>query len=87
MNPAPHQSGDCGNMLNSSVTRDLILKPSDVYKERGWRWMLIMEFIYIEIHKSKKDNFEREKRIKYYTHTFRNLKLRLKETFLKGGAG
>ena len=35
MNPAPLKRRDCGNMLNSSVTGDLTLKPSDAYKERG----------------------------------------------------
>lgn len=49
--------------------------------------MLPVELIYFEAYKSKKDAFEREKRLKYYGSTLRNLKLRLQNTFKQRGAG
>lgn len=69
---------------------------SDLYKrlrqhEEGKNYttskMLPIELIYFESYKSKKDAFEREKRLKHYGSSLRNLKLRLGDTFKIGGAG
>ncbi|MBO1224045.1 MAG: GIY-YIG nuclease family protein [Candidatus Scalindua sediminis] len=49
--------------------------------------MLPVELIYYEAFKSKKDAFEREKRLKYYGSALRNLKLRIQDAILSGGAG
>ena len=42
-----------------------------------------MELIYL----SRQNAFEREKKLKHHGSALRNLKLRLKEIFSKGGAG
>jgi len=49
--------------------------------------ILPIELIYAEIYKSKKDAFKREKMLKYHGSSLRNLKLRIKSTLNKGGAG
>lgn len=50
------------------------------------RKMLPVELLYAELFKSRKDAFEREKKLKYHGSALRNLKIRLKST-LNGGAG
>ena len=49
--------------------------------------LLPVELIYVEAYKSKKDAFEREKRLKHHGSALGHLKLRLKNTFMKGRAG
>ena len=49
--------------------------------------LLPVEPIYVEAYKSKKDAFEREKRLKHHGSALRHLKIRLKNTFMKGRAG
>ncbi len=51
------------------------------------RRMLPVELIYYEAFKSKKDAFEREKRLKYHGSALRNLKLRIQDAILSGGEG
>ena len=46
-----------------------------------------LELIYFEAYKSKKEAFDREKRLKQYGSALRNLKLRIKDTLRKRGAG
>jgi len=45
-----------------------------------------MELIYFEAYKYRQNAFEREKKLKHYGSALRNLKLRLKDIFSKGGA-
>jgi len=49
-------------------------------KNYSTRKMLPVELIYFEAYTSKKDAFEREKRLKHYGSALRNLKLRLQVT-------
>lgn len=49
--------------------------------------MLPIELIYFEAYKSKNDAFTREKHLKYHSSSLRNLKIRLKDSIEKGGAG
>jgi putative endonuclease len=51
------------------------------------RRLLPLELIYAEIYKSKKDAFEREKKLKYHGSALRNLKLRIENTLQERGAG
>jgi len=53
------------------------------------RKMLPVELIYVEAYKSKKDAYEREKKLKYHGSALRNLKSRIKDTIYEseGGAG
>ncbi len=44
------------------------------------RRMLPVEIIYAEVYKSKKDAYEREKKLKHHGSALRNLKLRIKDT-------
>jgi len=49
--------------------------------------MLPIELIYCEAFKSQKDAFEREKKLKHHGSALRNLKLRIQDSILAGGAG
>jgi len=49
--------------------------------------LLPVELVYVEAYKSKKDAFEREKRLKYHGSTLGHLKLRIKNTLIEGRAG
>ncbi|KPJ72924.1 hypothetical protein AMJ52_04615 [candidate division TA06 bacterium DG_78] len=58
-------------------------KKGRVYSTRR---KLPMELIYFEAYKYRQNAFEREKKLKHYGSALRNLKLRLKDIFSKGGA-
>jgi len=49
--------------------------------------LLPVELVYVEAYRSKKDAFEREKCLKYHGSTLAHLKLRIKNTLLRGRAG
>ncbi len=49
--------------------------------------LLPVERIYVEAYKSKEDAFERERRLKHHGSALGHLKIRLKNTFMKGRAG
>lgn len=69
----------------SNLRKRLILhKNGKVYSTRR---ILPMALIYYEAYKFKKDAFEREKKLKHHGSALRNLKLRLKNSYLTGGAG
>lgn len=51
------------------------------------RRMLSVELMYVEAYRCKKDAFEREKKLKKHGSALRSLKLRLKNTISKRGAG
>jgi len=96
VNPAPQKwyyvyllRSKKDNSIYLGCTRNLTkrLKEHKEGKNFSTRKMLPVETIYIEAYKSKKDAFEREKRLKYYGSALRNLKIRLKNTLQKGGAG
>ncbi len=56
-------------------------------KNYSTKKMLPVELIYFEAYRSREDAFTREKHLKYYSSALRNLKIRLSDTFTKGGAG
>lgn len=59
-------------------------KKSTVYTTRK---MLPIELIYYEAYRSKKDAYERERRLKHHSSALRNLKIRIRNSILEGGAG
>lgn len=63
------------------------LEEHKLAKNYSTRNLLPFELVYVEAYKSKKDAFQREKRLKHYGSALRNLKSRLKNTFDQGGAG
>ena len=91
MNPAPHlwyyayllKSKKDGKIY-IGCTSDLQkrLKEHKEGQNYSTRKMLPVELIYVEAYKSKKEAFEREKKLKYHGSALRSLKLRIKDTLL-----
>ncbi len=76
-------------LLYVGCTSDLRKRLDDHKKGKSFstKKMLPIELVYFEAFISKKDAFEREKKLKQYGGGMRNLKLRLKDTLLKRKAG
>jgi len=96
MNPAPPLShyvyllrGKKSEQFYIGCTSDINkrLREHSEGKNYNTRRMLPVEPVYAEVFKSKKDAFEREKRLKHHGSALRNLKLRLGGTLHQGGAG
>ncbi|MCK4810311.1 MAG: GIY-YIG nuclease family protein [Candidatus Omnitrophica bacterium] len=93
--PAPHKKGGIyprpskmgGIYIGCTSNLSKRLQEHKEGKNYSTKKLLPVELIYFEAYKSKEDAFEREKRLKYYSSALRNLKLRLQNTFGKGGAG
>jgi len=96
MSPAPH-TWNYVYLIRSKTKGSIYIGCSSDLKKRlkeheegrnyTTRKMLPIELIYFEAYKSKKDAFERERRLKRYGSGIRKLKLRLSGTFGIGGAG
>lgn len=96
MNPAPRSwyyvyllKSKKDGKIYIGCTSDLQrrLKEHEEGQNYSTRKMLPIELIYVEAYKSKKDAFEREKKLKHYGSGLRNLKLRIKDTLCERGAG
>lgn len=96
MNPAPRQwfyvyllrsKKDGSTYIGCTSNLDKRLQEHREGKNYSTKKLLPVELIYFEAYKSKEDAFEREKRLKHYGSTLRNLKLRLQITLKQRGAG
>ena len=96
MNPAPHNwcyvyllknRKDGSIYIGCTTNLYKRLKEHKEGKNNHTRKMLPVELAYFEAYKSKKDAFEREKRLKYHGSAMKNLKKRLQATIHEGGAG
>ena len=77
------------NKLYIGCTSNMEKRIKEHNKEKNYytRRILPVELIYAELYKSKKDAFEREQKLKHHGSALRNLKLRIKDTLYRGGAG